>query len=52
MLAFVSMTHSITIFPTAFITAIEMLSLKCRTRHFKEHADSPIMPTTNRKQRL
>src|SRR5260370_17958600 len=26
-LAFVSMTHSITIFPTAFITAIEMLSL-------------------------
>src|SRR6266481_3419244 len=27
MLAFVSMTHSITIFPAAFITAIEMLSL-------------------------
>src|SRR5580698_2707226 len=27
MLAFVSITHSITIFPTAFITAIEMLSL-------------------------
>jgi hypothetical protein len=27
MLAFVSMTHSITIFPTAFLTAIEMLSL-------------------------
>jgi hypothetical protein len=27
MLAFVSMTHSITIFPTAFITAIETLSL-------------------------
>jgi hypothetical protein len=44
-LAFVSMTHSITIFPTAFLTAIEMLSLKCRVRHFKEHADSPIMPT-------
>jgi hypothetical protein len=27
MLAFVSMTHSITIFPAAFITAIEILSL-------------------------
>src|SRR5665213_1396183 len=27
MLAFVSMTHSITIFPAPFITAIEMLSL-------------------------
>src|SRR5271155_4304160 len=27
MLAFVSMTHSITIFPAEFITAIEMLSL-------------------------
>ena len=27
MLAFVSMTHSITIFPAAFITASEMLSL-------------------------
>src|SRR5271167_4147379 len=27
MLAFVSMTHSITIFPAAFLTAIEILSL-------------------------
>jgi hypothetical protein len=27
MLVFVSMTHSITIFPAAFLTAIEMLSL-------------------------
>jgi hypothetical protein len=36
-LAFVSMTHSITIFPTAFITAIEMLSLLCRARHNAEH---------------
>src|SRR5215469_12626227 len=44
-LALVSMTLSITTLPTEFLTQIEMLSLLCRARHNKEHADSPIMPT-------
>jgi hypothetical protein len=51
-LALVSMTLSITTLPTEFLTQIEMLSLLCRARHNKEHADYPIMPTTNRKQPL
>jgi hypothetical protein len=47
-LAFVSMTHSITIFPAEFITAIEIDSLLCRARHNKEHADFPIMPNLDK----
>ena len=42
-LALVSMTHSITALPGKFMTAIEMLSLLCRARHYKEHADFRIM---------